>query len=104
MEGFWLALLLAAGGTMVLRAFFFTVGRPLAPPPKLAAAMEFVPVSILAALVSNEFLMSGGHLFPRLAAALGAVLFALAFSRDLLTIAAGLAVYWILDVLDIAPF
>ncbi|MDR1036029.1 MAG: AzlD domain-containing protein [Deltaproteobacteria bacterium] len=104
MEGYWLALMLATGGTMVLRAFFFTVRRPLAPPPKIADAMEFVPVSILAALVSNEFLLSGGTLFPKLAAALGAILLAMAFARDILTIAGGLAVYWVLDMLNIAPF
>jgi branched-subunit amino acid transport protein len=87
MEGYRLALMLATGGTMVLRAFIFTVKRPLAPPPKIADAMEFVPVSILAALVSNKLLRSGGTLFPKLAAALGAILLTMAFARVTLTIA-----------------
>jgi branched-subunit amino acid transport protein len=103
-EGFWTALALAVGGTMALRSFFFAVKRPLVPPPKLAVALEFVPVSILAALVAGEFLLGGGPLFPRLAAAMAATAIAMAFSRDILTIAGGLSVYWILDALNMAPF
>ncbi|MDR3155264.1 MAG: AzlD domain-containing protein [Deltaproteobacteria bacterium] len=104
MSGFWLALLLAAGGTMALRSFALSLKKPLSPPPKVADAMNYVPVSVLAALVFHEFFLGGAALFPRLAAALAALALALAFGRDLLTIAGGLLVFWLLDVLGAAPF
>jgi branched-subunit amino acid transport protein len=104
MPGFWLALLLAAGGTGVLRTIFLASRRPPRTPSWLAPAMEYVPVSILSALVFQGFLMGDGPLFPRLAAAAAALAAALAFSRDFLTIACGLLAYWILDALNVAPF
>ncbi|MDR2611618.1 MAG: AzlD domain-containing protein [Deltaproteobacteria bacterium] len=101
MHGFWLTLALAAAGTAVLRSLLLTIRRPLSPPPRLAAAMEYVPVSILGALVFQGFLLGGGPLLPRLAAGLAALSIALAFGRDLLTIAGGLLVYWVLDSLAV---
>jgi branched-subunit amino acid transport protein len=104
MEGFWPALALVTAGTFVLRTFLLARRRPAAFPPRVAAAMGYVPVSILAALVCREFLLGDGPVFPRLAAGAAALCLALAFGKDLLTIAAGLGIFWLLGAMGIAPF
>jgi branched-subunit amino acid transport protein len=96
---YWLAVLVIALGSFLYR-FSFLDGR-LKPPRLLALGLEFVPVSVLAALVASGFFLDGENKFtlsvPALLAALVAGLVAWRWRRDLLTIGLGLAVYALAD-------
>jgi branched-subunit amino acid transport protein len=81
-------------GTQLLRLVFLGRKTPPKTPAFLKRAMEYVPVSILAALVFQEFFLGQGPLAPRLIAALAAILLFLGLARDLITILGGLIVYW----------
>ena len=92
---YWLAVLAIALGSLLYRLSFLD-GR-LKPPRALAQGLEFVPVSVLAALVASGFFLDADKRFnldgPALLAALAAGLTAWRLRRDLLTIGVGLAVY-----------
>ena len=96
---YWLAVLVIALGSFLFRLSFLD-GR-LKPPRLLALGLEFVPVSVLAALVASGFFLDGEKHFtlspPPLLAALAAGLAAWRWRRDLLTIGLGLAVYCLAD-------
>ena len=96
---YWLAVLVIALGSFLFR-FSFLDGR-LKPPRFLALGLEFVPVSVLAALVASGLLLDGEKHFtlsaPALLAGLAAGLAAWRWRRDLLTIGLGLAVYCLAD-------
>jgi branched-subunit amino acid transport protein len=96
---YWLAVLVIALGSFIYRLSFLD-GR-LKPPRLLALGLEFVPVSVLAALVASGFFLDGEKNFtlnaPALQAALAAALAAWRWRRDLLTIGLGLAVYALAD-------
>jgi len=96
---YWLAVLVIALGSFLFR-FSFLDGR-LKPPRFLALGLEFVPVSVLAALVASGLLLDGEKHFtlaaPTLLAALAAGLAAWRWRRDILTIGLGLAVYCLAD-------
>jgi branched-subunit amino acid transport protein len=102
-ESYWACLALAAGLTFILRSVFLAAKTPWKIPKGLGVAMDFVPVSVLAALVFQEFFYSG-PLFPSLASALAALSLALFVRKDLLTIGGGLAVYWLIGLWGYAPF
>lgn len=62
-------------------------------PGWLAAWLRYVPIAVLAALLATELASSGRAGLPAIAAAL----LAAALTRSLLgTVAAGVAVYWLL--------
>jgi branched-subunit amino acid transport protein len=103
LKSYWAALALAAFLTFILRSFFLASKKPLRLPKSLMLAMDFVPVSVLAALVFQEFFFAG-PLFPSLMSALAALALALFLGRDLLTIGGGLAAYWLLGLWGYAPF
>jgi branched-subunit amino acid transport protein len=80
---------------MFLRLFFLGRGEPVPAPEFLKGAMEFVPVSILGALVFLEFHHGPAQPVPKILAALAAILLSFSLGRDLLTILGGLLVYWL---------
>ena len=96
---YWLAVLLIALGSFIFRVSFLS-GR-LTPPRLLAQGLEFVPVSVLAALVASGVFLDGERNFtlsaPVLLAALAAGLAAWLWRRDILTIGLGLAVFSLAD-------
>ncbi|MDR2405868.1 MAG: AzlD domain-containing protein [Deltaproteobacteria bacterium] len=95
MTNFLIVLIFASLGTQFLRLFFLGGKNPPPTPSALKPAMEFVPVSILSALVFTEFFASDTSLTPRLITAFVAILLSLGLGRDLITILGGLFVYWL---------
>ena len=98
---YWLPVFLIGLGTFFYR-YSFLSGRKNSNLPKwLQKALEFVPVSVMAALVSLGFFVSDQGVFylnpPSLAAAAAATGAAIFLKRDLLTILLGLGVYWALQ-------
>lgn len=98
MMNFWLPVLIIGLGTFAYRYSFMGGRLNFSLPARLKKSLEFVPVSVMAALVALGFFIDeGGDVSiypPSLAAALAAGATALYFKRDLLTILIGLAVYW----------
>lgn len=100
---FWLPVLAIALGTYIYRYSFIGGGLKSKMPGLVRRGLEFVPVSVLAALVATGFFLDDQKAFslylPSLAAAVCATAAALRFGRDLLTIMVGLAVYWLMEYL-----
>jgi Predicted membrane protein len=100
---FWLPVLTIALGTYIYRYSFIGGGLKSKMPDLIRRGLEFVPVSVLAALVATGFFLDEQKAFnlylPSLVAAACATAVALRFGRDLLTILAGLAVYWLMEYL-----
>ena len=100
----WLLFLLLALGTFSLRlSFIYLFGR-VDMPDWLRRALRFVPASVLAALVFPALSYSNGvlDLSPgnaRLLAGLGGALVAWKTRNILWTIAVGMALFWLLQVL-----
>ncbi len=99
---YWLPVLAIALGTYFYRYSFLGGLLKIKLPEIVRRGLEFVPVSVMAALVGLGFFLDEGKNFtlypPSLAAALAATLTAMRFGRDLLTIIVGLAVYWAADI------
>ena len=100
---YWVAVLTIALGTYVYR-YSFIGGRVKTNLPEIVRrGLEYVPVSVMAALVGLGFFVDANKHFtlyaPSLAAAVAAALLAWRFGRDLLTIIVGLAVYWLTESL-----
>lgn len=93
--------------TFVVKAGLFIAGNRIAFPPLLRQALEFVPVTVLTAIVVPMVLAPSGAAMeltwrnPQLVGAIATILVCLATGRQLLTIVAGLAVFvaWQLLVL-----
>ena len=100
---FWLPVLVIALGTYLYRYSFVGGRLKIRMPEAVRRSLEFVPVSVMAALVGLGFFLDEGKNFtlypPSLAAALAATLTAVRFGRDLLTIIVGLAVYWVAEII-----
>lgn len=88
-----------AGLTFLIKAGLFIAGDRIAFPPLLRQALDFVPVTVLTAIVVPMVLAPGGGApaftwrNPQLVAAVATVLICVATRRQLLTIVAGLAVF-----------
>lgn len=95
---YWLPVVVIGLGTLIYRLSFFGGLVKFTPPRQLKKALEYVPVSVMAALVGLGFFINAEGAFslygPSLAAAAVATAVAVSFRRDLLTIIIGLAVYW----------
>ena len=82
--------------TILIKAIFFILGDRLVFPAWLNAALSFVPVTVLTAIITPMILAPHGKNIelnlrnPQLLASLIAVAVCLASRRQLLTIAAGL--------------
>jgi branched-subunit amino acid transport protein len=86
---------MVAGGSLAFRLAFFGRKSPAKLPEAFRRAMDYVPAAVLAALALPEFFsLSSLSLGPALAF-LAAILTAWLTGRDFLSIATGLAVYWI---------
>lgn len=98
---FWLPALVIALGTYLYRYSFIGGGLKSKMPDLVKRGLEFVPVSVLAALVASGFFLDAQKSFtiyvPSLTAAVCASVVALRFGRDLLTIIVGLAAYWCVE-------
>jgi branched-subunit amino acid transport protein len=93
--GYWLALAIAALGTLALRLAFLGRSRPPKLPAWARKAMAHVPAAVLGALALPEFFnLPNPSLAPALAFA-AYLLAAMLTRRDYLSIVAGLAAYWI---------
>ncbi len=100
---YWLPVVLVSLGTFLYRYSFIGVKITLKLPELVKECLNFVPVSVMAALVALGFFVDGGNNFflsgPHIITALVAALIALRYRRDLLTIIIGLAVYWLAEIL-----
>ncbi len=89
-----------AAVTVFLKAALFVLGNRVAFPPLVKEALGFVPVTVLTAIIVPMALAPGGGELelswrnPQLAGAVAAVLVCVATGRQLLTIVAGLAVFF----------
>jgi branched-subunit amino acid transport protein len=90
----FLALVLACAlVTAVPRVLPLVALSRVALPPWLAAWLRYVPIAVLAALLATELLAAGRSGLPAIAAALVVAV----LTRSLLgTVAAGVALYWLL--------
>jgi branched-subunit amino acid transport protein len=102
-HSYFLALLIAALLTLFLRSIFLASQKPLKTPKLLNTAMDFMPGCVLSALVFQEFFYAE-KLFPSLSSGIVALILALLFGKDLLTIGIGLVVYWTIDYMGYLPF
>lgn len=98
----WLALALAAVGTLALRfSFIGVLKRSVDEIPDLARrALRLIPAAVLAALVAPSLTHPGGMWDPwnaRLLAGMIAALVAWRTKNVLATIGAGMAVLWLLQ-------
>lgn len=100
----WLLFLAIGAGTVLMRiSFVYLFGR-IEMPDWLRRALRFVPASVLAALVfpalthpAGTFDLSSGNV--RLLAGLAGAVVAWRTKNVLLTIAVGMAVFWLLQAL-----
>lgn len=89
-----------AAATYACKATFFLLGHRLVFPPLLKAALDFVPVTVLTAIVVPLVLSPRGEGLeltwrnPQLVATIVAVIVCAATRHQLLTIAAGLAAFF----------
>ena len=85
--------------TFGIKAGLFIAGDRIAFPPLLRQALDFVPVTVLTAIVVPMVLAPGGGELeltwrnPQLVGAFATILVCIATGRQLLTIVAGLAVF-----------
>ena len=100
---YWLAVLGIAAGTFIYRCSFIGGRLKFEMPALVKRGLEFVPVSVMAALVALGFFVDAEKSFSlnpaSLAAALAASAVAFRFRRDLLTIIVGMMVYWLVDIM-----
>ncbi|MBV8633769.1 MAG: AzlD domain-containing protein [Burkholderiaceae bacterium] len=86
--------------TVAIKALIFILGDRVAFAPWLRKALEFVPVTVLTAIIVPMVLAPHGHEMeldwrnPQLIGALFAILVCLVTRRQLLTIVAGLAMFF----------
>jgi branched-subunit amino acid transport protein len=100
----WLTIVLMGLVTFGLRLAPFVLLERLALPTWLLRALRHVPPAVLAALIAPELLLADGALAleplnARLIAGLVAALIAWRARSVLLTIAAGMAVLWVLQAI-----
>ena len=94
------AILGMAAITVAIKAAIFVLGDRVAFPPMLKEALEFVPVTVLTAIIVPMVLAPHGKELeltwrnPQLVAAAVAVAVSVAARRQLLTIAVGLTVFF----------
>lgn len=93
--------------TFIIKAGLFIAGDRVVFPPLLRQALDFVPVTVLTAIVVPMVLAPGGGGIeftwrnPQLAGAIATIVICVVTGRQLVTIVAGLAVFigWQLFVL-----
>lgn len=104
MSSVWLTMATAGLLTFLTRFSFIAVSGRWSPSSRFRRALEFVPVAVLSAIISSEIFVKGGSFVlspanPRLIASIVAILVAYRSRSTLLTIAAGMVVYWITSAL-----
>lgn len=97
----WLLFALAGGLTFLIRLSFIAAEGRYRAPGWFVAALPFVPIAALTAIVAPELLLQGGaiHLGPRFWAGLVAIAVAALSRHTLLTIGSGFAALWLFSVL-----
>lgn len=100
----WLCILAIGTGTFLLRFSFIELAGRFALPGRVVRALRFLPPAVLSAIIVPAVLRSapGSDLYfgfdnPRLAAAALAAFVAWATKSVVATLAAGMAVLWLLD-------
>lgn len=101
----WLTIFVVGLLTYAQRLSLLAFWQRLALPPALQRALRFVPVSVLVALVVPDLFLAEGRLFvspanTRLLAGLVAAVVALRTRNVLLTIAVGMALLLLLELLS----
>ncbi len=93
----WLAIAAAGIATFMIRFSFIGMADRMAPPPWFRAALRFIPISALAALIWPDLLMVKGTVSlgePRLLAGVVAAAIAWRTRSVLWTIAGGMLCLW----------
>jgi branched-subunit amino acid transport protein len=101
---FWLTIIISGALTFLIRLSFFVLLDRWEPPALLKRGLRFVPPAVLTAIIFPELLMPGGSLDvslgnTRLLAGLAAVLVGWRTRNVFLTIAAGMAAFYLLGFL-----
>jgi branched-subunit amino acid transport protein len=99
---FWLVMLAGGAATYAIRLSFIAAEGRVALPAWFRAALPFVPVATLTALVAPELVMPGGAVQlslsnARLVAGAAAIAVAALTRSVLLTIGVGFAALWLLS-------
>ena len=100
----WLTLILLGGLTFLTRFSFIAIFDKVEPPRNLKRALRFVPIAVLSAIISPELLFADGQFIwdwnnPRLMAAILATMVAYKTRNVLITIAVGMAAFWIIRLI-----
>ena len=104
MSNIWLAMIGLGILTFLIRFSFISLLERWQAPPVVQRALRFVPVAVLTAIIVPELLLREGVLNtnitnPRLWAGMAAVLVAWKTKNVILTIVAGMLVFWLLQFL-----
>jgi branched-subunit amino acid transport protein len=96
----WLTIAGLAAVTVITRCFFVIPGDAVRLPRRVQHALRYAPACALVALVAPEVVMQQGALAidltnPKLIGALVAIVTMVATRHTLLTIAVGMAAFWI---------
>ena len=98
----WIAILGVAAATFLLRASFIVFADPHRFPAAFRRALQFVPPSVLAAIVAPGLLMANGVLDlapgnPRWIAGIAAIVLTAWTRSAALAIAGGMGMLWLLQ-------
>ncbi|MGV8917184.1 MAG: AzlD domain-containing protein [Pseudomonas sp.] len=102
----WIIFLAVGLGTFAMRLSFVELYGRLRIPPLLSRALQYVPASVLAALVLPAVVYPGGHgdlalNNPQIPAAIIATLIAWWTRNTLLTLAVGMGALWIFKMIGL---
>jgi branched-subunit amino acid transport protein len=96
-EHYWLALIFIALGSLLFRQTFLLFIKTAKLPSLLQEALDFIPPTVLAALVLPGFIFTEGPVQARLLTGLLALLLAWIFNRGILTIGLSFLLFWYLS-------
>ena len=104
MSSLWIVMIALGLLTFGLRLSFVLLLERWQPPEMVTRALRFVPVAVLTAIFIPEIMLQDGSftllpLNPRFFAGIAAILVAWKTKSALWTIAAGMAVFWVVALL-----
>jgi branched-subunit amino acid transport protein len=99
----WIIMVVLGTLTFLTRFSFILLLEKINLPRPLQRTLRFVPIAVLSAIIAPELLFTNGSFIttlanPRLLAGLVATLVAFRTRNVLVTIAAGMAAFWILKI------
>jgi len=104
MNSIWIVIVAAGVLTFLTRFSFIAISGRWYPPAGFRRALQFVPVAVLAAIVTPEIFVVSGKIAlspvnPRFIAAAVALAVAYRTRNTILTIVVGMLVFWLISFL-----